>query len=101
MAKPKPIPFADVVARLARDHECSQAQARRSLANVQSVVAALLAEGKTVRLPDLATFSSVDVSERQVRNPATGEMQTAPATRQVRIAAARSLKKAVKDGAAQ
>ena len=96
MTKPKPIPLADVVARLAEDHGCAQAEAKRMLASIQSVVSHLVTEGKTVRLPELATFSAVDVPERQVRNPATGETQTAAPTRQVRIAAAGPLKAAVK-----
>ena len=96
MAKPKPIPLADVVARLAKKHECSQAEAKRMLGSVQSVVRDLVIEGKAVRLPELATFTAVDVPERQVRNLATGEMQTAAATRQVRIAAVGPFKTAVK-----
>ena len=96
MAKPKPIPLADVVARLAEKHECSQAEAKRMLGSVQSVVRDLVIEGKAVRLPELATFTAVDVPERQVRNLATGEMQTAAATRQVRIAAVGPFKTAVK-----
>lgn len=98
MAKPKPIPHADLIVALAVEHECSLPEARRILGSVQSVVARLVADGKTVRLPALATFSAVDVPERQVRNPATGEMQTAAATRQVRIAATRPFKTAVKEG---
>ena len=96
MAKPKPIPLADVIARLAEQHDCSQAQAKSMLGSVQSVIRQFVIEGKAVRLPELATFSVVDVPERQVRNPATGEMQTASATRQVRIAASGPLKAAVK-----
>ena len=95
-AKPKPIPLADVVARLAEDHGCAQAEAKRMLASVQSVISHLVTEGKAVRLPELATFSAVDVPERQVRNPGTGEVQTAAPTRQVRIAPTSRLKAAAK-----
>ena len=38
MAKPKPIPLADVVARLGGKHGCSQAEAKHMLASVQSAV---------------------------------------------------------------
>ena len=97
MAKPKPIPLADVVARLAEKHGCLQAEAKHMLASVQSAVRDLVIEGKAVRLPELATFTAVDIPERQVRNPATGEMQTAAATRQVRVTAAGPFKTAEKE----
>ena len=95
-AKPKPIPLAELVVRLATEHDCLQSDAKRMLGSVQSVIHQPVIEGKTVRLPDLATFSVVDVLERQGRNPATGDMQTVPATRRVRIAVAGLLKAAVK-----
>ena len=101
MAKPKPVPLAEVVARLAEEHDCPQAQAKRMLGSVQSVICQLVTEGKAVRLPELATFSTVDIPERQVRNPGTGEMQTVPATRQVRVAVAKPFKAAVKEGVAE
>ena len=101
MAKPKPIPTAELVAAVAEAHECSQEEARRVLGSVQSAVRRLLAEGKVVRLSSLATFSVVDVPERQVRNPATGEMQTAAPTRQARVTATRALKVAVKEDVAK
>ena len=95
-AKPKPVPAAEVISTLAGLHDCSQAEARRILASVQSAVQRLVADGKTVRLPDLATFTPVDLPERQVRNPGTGETQMAAPTRQVRIAPTSSLKAAAK-----
>ena len=98
MAKPKPIPAADLVAAIADEHGCSQAEARQILDSIQSAISGLVAGGKVVRLPQLATFTPVDVPERQVRNPATGGMQTAAATRRVRISATGPLKAAVKAG---
>ena len=98
MTKPKPIPVAELVAAIADTHGCSQAEARHVLDSIQSAVSGLVATGKTVRLSQLATFTPVDVPERQVRNPATGEVQTAAPTRQVRISAAGPLKAAVKAG---
>ena len=98
MTKTKPIPTAELVAAIADTHGCSQAAARLILDNVQSAVSGLIADGKVVRLSQLATFTPVDVPQRQVRNPATGEMQTAAPTRQVRISATGPLKAAVKAG---
>ena len=98
MTKPKPIPAAELVAAIADTHGCSQAEARQILDSIQFAVSGLVADGKTVRLPQLATFTPVDVPERQVRNPGTGEMQTAAASRQVRISATGPLKAAVKAG---
>ncbi len=98
MAKPKPIPDAELVAAIADEHGCSQAEARHILDSIQSAISGLVASGKVVRLPQLATFTPVDVPQRQVRKLATGEMQTAAATRQVRISATGPLKAAVKAG---
>lgn len=98
MAKPKPIPAAELVGVIADEHGCSQAEARHILDSIQSAISGLVADGKVVRLSQLATFTPVDVPQRQVRNPATGEMQTAAPTRQVRISATGPLKAAVKAG---
>ena len=99
MASPKPIPAADLATAVANTHGTTVAEAKRMLASVQKAVHDLVAKGETVRLPDLATFSSADVPERQIRNPATGELQTAAATRRVKIIATGPLKAAVKSGA--
>lgn len=98
MTKPKPIPVAELVAAVADTHGCSQAEARNILDSIQSAISGLVADGKVVRLSHLATFTPVDVPQRQIRNPATGEMQTAAPTRQVRISATGPLKAAVKAG---
>ena len=97
MAKPKPIPLADVVACLAEKLECLQAETERMLGSVQMVVWDLVTEGKAVRLPELATFNAVDISARQVRNRATKGMQIAAATRQVRTATAGPFKTVAKE----
>ncbi len=99
MPKPSPVPAATLFAAIAKELDCSRAQAKRLSDGVQSAVQNLLADGHPVRLPGLATFSVVDVPERQVRNPATGEMQTAAPTRQVRVSATGPLKAAVKGNA--
>ena len=98
MARPKPVPAAELAAAVADRHGCSQAEARRALDSVQAAVSGLVAGGRAVRLPRLATFAPVDVPQRQVRNPATGETRTAAPTRQVRISATGPLKAAVKAG---
>ena len=95
-AKPKPVPAAELIITIADIHGCSPFEARDILASVQSAVQQIITEGKAVRLPDLATFTPVDLPERQVRNPGTGEVQTAAPTRQVRIAPTSRLKAAAK-----
>ena len=37
-AKPKPIPVAELVARLATEHDCLQSDAKRMLGSIQSVI---------------------------------------------------------------
>ncbi len=96
MPKPSPVPAATLHAAIAEELGCSRDEAKRLSGGVQSAVQKLVAAGHPVRLPGLATFSVVDVPERQVRNPATGEMQTAAPTRQVRVSATGPLKAAVK-----
>ena len=98
MSKPRSVPLAELVAAIADTHGCSQSEARHMLDSIQFAVSGLVAASKTVRLSQLATFTPVDVPERQVRNPATGEMQAAAATRQVRIAATGPFK-AAEEGA--
>ena len=60
-AKPKPVPAAELVSTLASVHGCSQAEAMRILVSVKSAVQQIITEGKAVRLPDLATFTPVDL----------------------------------------
>lgn len=85
-------------AHLTREHDCSQAEAKRMRGSALPVLPAPMTEGKMVRLPELARASVVDVSERQVRHPATCKVRTAAATRQARSAVPEPFKAVLKKG---
>ena len=95
MAKPKPFPLAMLSRTLQKKVYVGRGEAHACRRPVGGP--GTRDQRQAVRLPGLATFTGVDVPERQVRNPATGGMQTAAATRQVRFAAAGPFKTTVKE----
>ncbi len=54
MPKPSPVPAATLFAAIAKELDCSRAQAKRLSDGLQSAVQNLLADGHPVRLPGLA-----------------------------------------------
>ena len=62
---------------------------------IASVVMREVTEGNAVSLPGLGKISCRARPERQVRNPATGEMISKPADKQVKFAIAKALKDAI------
>jgi len=51
--------------------------------------------GHNVTVPGFGKFKVLDKPERQVRNPSTGEMSTAPAKRAPKFTPAKALKDAI------
>jgi DNA-binding protein HU-beta len=62
---------------------------------IAAVVATEVAAGGAVTLPGLGKVVCRARPERQVRNPATGEMMTKPADKQVKFSIAKALKDSV------
>lgn len=90
----KPMTKPQLVAQIAEAMGADKKTAARAIEAVAAVVAREVAAGGAVTLPGLAKFSCRDRPERQVRNPATGEMITKPADRSVRAAVVKALKDA-------
>jgi len=85
----------EMVVNLADTHDISKAKAERILKDVFSnLQGSLLSEGKC-SVSGFGTFKLVQRSERQGRNPKTGESLTIPARTAVKFSASTGLKTAV------
>ncbi|MFN3937297.1 MAG: HU family DNA-binding protein [Gemmobacter sp.] len=91
----KPMTKAQLVAAVAEAMGGDKKTASAALDAVATVVTREVTNGGAVTLPGIGKIVCRARPERQVRNPATGEMVTKPADKQVRIAVAKSLKDSV------
>ncbi|MDX5356432.1 MAG: HU family DNA-binding protein [Rhodobacterales bacterium] len=91
----KPMTKTQLVAALAEAMGADRKTATAALDAVADVVAREVAAGGTVTLPGIGKIACKARPERQVRNPATGEMVTKAADKQVKIAVAKALKDSV------
>jgi DNA-binding protein HU-beta len=84
-----------LVAALAEAMGSDKKTAAAALDAVASVVATEVAAGGAVTLPGIGKVFCRARPERQVRNPATGEMSTKAADKQVKVTIAKTLKDVV------
>ncbi len=91
----KPMTKTQLVAAVAEAMGADRKTATAALDAVAEVVAREVAAGGTVTLPGVGKIACKARPERQVRNPATGEMVTKAADKQVKIAVAKALKDSV------
>ena len=91
----KPMTKTQLVAALAEAMGSDRKVAAAALEAVAEVVAREVAAGGTVTLPGIGKVACKERPERQVRNPATGEMVTKAADKQVKITVAKALKDSV------
>lgn len=91
----KPMTKTQLVAALAEAMGVDRKVAGAALDAVAEVVAREVAAGGTVTLPGIGKVACKERPERQVRNPATGEMVTKAADKQVKITVAKALKDSV------
>lgn len=91
----KPMTKTQLVAALAEAMGADRKVASAALDAVAEVVAKEVAAGGTVTLPGIGKVACKARPERQVRNPATGEMVTKAADKQVKITVAKALKDSV------
>lgn len=73
----------------------SNKAAKAVFMRVFKYVEGTLAEGNEINIPGFGKYRVVDKPEREVRNPATGEMMIAAAKRSLRFTPAKALKEAV------
>lgn len=91
----KPMTKTQLIDGLAGEMQVEKKVAANALAALERIVAHEVANGGAVTLPGLGKFSCRARSEREVRNPATGETMTKPADRQVKVTIAKALKDSV------
>jgi DNA-binding protein HU-beta len=91
----KPMTKTQLVAALADQMGSDKKTAGAALDAIAAVVATEVAAGGAVTLPGLGKVVCRARPERQVRNPATGEMMTKPADKQVKFSIAKALKDSV------
>jgi len=91
----KPMTKTQLVAAIAEAMGADRKVASAALDAVAEVISREVAAGGAVTLPGIGKVACKARPERQVRNPATGEMVTKAADKQVKITVAKALKDSV------
>jgi len=86
----------DLVYRLAKDCEMSNAAAERVLSSVLAAITSAVAGGDKVSLLGFGTFSVTERAAREGRNPQSGKTMQIPAKKVVKFKAGGKLAEAVK-----
>jgi len=87
---------ADLVSKISGDGGLTKAQAEKAVDGFVSAVSESLAAGGKVTLVGFGTFSVGVRSEREGRNPRTGQKITIPASKVVKFKPGKSLSAKVK-----
>jgi len=87
---------AELVAKIASEDGITKSQAEKALDGFVSAVSAALSSGDKLTLVGFGTFSVGTRSQREGRNPRTGEKVTIPASKVVKFKAGKTLSKKVK-----
>lgn len=87
---------ADLVGKMASDAGITKALAEKALNSFISAVSGALGKGDKITLVGFGTFDVAKRSQREGRNPRTGQAITIPASKVVRFKAGNKLKDAVK-----
>jgi DNA-binding protein HU-beta len=87
---------ADLVSKMASDAGITKALAEKALNSFVSAVTDALGKGDKITLVGFGTFDVAKRSQREGRNPRTGQAITIPASKVVRFKAGNKLKDAVK-----
>jgi DNA-binding protein HU-beta len=87
---------ADLVSKIAGDGGITKAQAEKAVDGFVTAVTDALATGDKVTLVGFGTFSVGARTEREGRNPRTGEKITIPASKVVKFKPGKSLSDKVK-----
>lgn len=91
----KPMTKTQLLAAMADAMGSDKKTAGAALDAIAEIVAREVAAGGSVTLPGLGKVVCRERPERQVRNPATNEMMTKAADKQVKFAIAKALKDSV------
>ncbi|MGA2225511.1 MAG: HU family DNA-binding protein [Syntrophobacteraceae bacterium] len=87
---------AELVATIANEVEIAKSQAEKGVDGFVSAVSAALSGGDKITLVGFGTFSVVARSQREGRNPGTGEKIQIPASKVVKFKAGKTLSEKVK-----
>ncbi len=87
---------ADLISRIAKDCNITKAQAEKAVDGFVNGITDALGSGDKVTLVGFGTFSVGERSEREGRNPRTGEKITIPASRTVKFKPGKTLSESVK-----
>ncbi len=86
---------AELVSRIADDAGITKAVAEDALNGIIGAIGDALASGDKITLVGFGTFDVAERSQREGRNPRTGEMISIPASKVVRFKAGSKLKESV------
>ena len=86
----------ELISAMAEKAEISKKDAEKALTAFTNVVADVLVDGDKVAITGFGTFEVVERTERQGRNPATGETITIASSKSPKFKAGKALKDAVK-----
>ncbi len=87
---------AELVAKIASEGGITKSQADKAVAGFVSAVSGALSGGDKVTLVGFGTFSVVTRSQREGRNPRTGEKIKIPASKAVKFKTGKTLNEKVK-----
>ena len=87
---------AELVAKIASEAGITKSQAEKAVDGFVSAVFAALSGGDNVTLVGFGTFSVVARSQREGRNPRTGEVIKIPASKAVKFKPGKTLSEKVK-----
>ena len=87
---------ADLVSKIANDSGITKSQAEKAVDGFVGAVSDALSSGEKVTLVGFGTFSVGERTEREGRNPRTGEKITIPASKVVKFKPGKSLSDKVK-----
>ncbi len=91
----KPMTKTQLVAALAEKMEADKKAATSAIDSLVEIITSEVAAGGAVTLPGVGKFYCKERPERMVRNPATGEMFSKEADKQVKVTIAKALKDSV------
>jgi DNA-binding protein HU-beta len=92
----KEITKAELVAKIAGEAGISKAQAEKAVDGFVSAVSGAPATGDKITLVGFGTFSVGERSQREGRNPRTGEKITIPALKTAKFKAGKGLSEKIK-----
>jgi DNA-binding protein HU-beta len=87
---------AEVVSKVASESGITKSQAEKAVDGFVSAVSDALASGDNITLVGFGTFSVGERSQREGRNPRTGEKLTIPESKAVKFKAGKTLSEMVK-----